>query len=223
MPPQAPKTPHETLHVYMHCPFCVKARMIFGLKRRAMTLRVLLNDDEAGPIRMVGAKQVPILETEGTYLAESMDIVARIDAIGTPVLTGDINPAIGTWLHDVSHAAGRLFLPRAAAAPLPEFATTSARAYFIRKKEESVGSFGAILADGHKEIAQINAALQHLAPLIKSAEAVNGTLSLDDIHLFAQLHTLSLIQDLDYPPPVEGYRKRMAERSGVELLDALAI
>ena len=34
------------LFIYDHCPFCVKARMIFGLKRQPIRLVTLLNDDE---------------------------------------------------------------------------------------------------------------------------------------------------------------------------------
>ncbi|SUG28943.1 glutaredoxin [Salmonella enterica subsp. arizonae] len=37
------------LYIYDHCPFCVKARMIFGLKNIPVELNVLQNDDEATP------------------------------------------------------------------------------------------------------------------------------------------------------------------------------
>ena len=42
--------------VYDHCPFCVRARMIFGLKNLPVELIVLANDDEATPIGLVGKK-----------------------------------------------------------------------------------------------------------------------------------------------------------------------
>ena len=76
------------LYIYEHCPFCTKARMIFGLKNIPYEQRILLNDDVDGPVRMVGRKVVPILEEDGTFMPESMDIVTHIDGIGTPVLTG---------------------------------------------------------------------------------------------------------------------------------------
>ena len=47
------------LYVYDHCPFCVRARMIFGLKNLPVELVVLANDDEATPIGLVGKKVVP--------------------------------------------------------------------------------------------------------------------------------------------------------------------
>ncbi|NHN85880.1 glutaredoxin 2 [Acetobacter musti] len=119
------------LYVYDHCPFCVKAKMIFGLKGMPYEPVVLLNDDVATPVSMVGKKMVPVLEkADGSFMAESMDIVAYVDAMGTPVLTGPVSEKIAAWLHGSSGPLYRLFLPRAACAPLPEFATASARAYF---------------------------------------------------------------------------------------------
>ena len=68
------------LYIYDHCPFCVRARMIFGLRGVAVQQIFLQNDDEATPIRMIGAKQLPILEKDdGTFMGESLDIVRHID------------------------------------------------------------------------------------------------------------------------------------------------
>ena len=50
------------LYIYDHCPFCVRARMIFGLRDVEVEEVVLANDDEATPIGMIGSKQVPILQ-----------------------------------------------------------------------------------------------------------------------------------------------------------------
>lgn len=210
------------LYIYEHCPFCVKARMIFGLKDVPVELVYLLNDDEAGPISMIGEKMVPILEESGRFMGESMDIVAHVEALGRPVLTGGTDPAIGEWLRQSSSALYRLFLPRAACAPFPEFVTTTARAYFVRRKEPSSGTFSSLLEDGTGGVAALNALLQTLEPLVRSPSAVTGTLSTDDIHLFAQLHSLSIIRGIIYPPRVEAYRQEMARLSGVPLLDAHA-
>lgn len=48
------------LYIYDHCPFCLKARMIFGLKNLPVELIVMSNDDEATPTRMIGQKMAPI-------------------------------------------------------------------------------------------------------------------------------------------------------------------
>lgn len=56
------------LYIYDHCPFCVRARMIFGLRDVAVEEVVLANDDEATPIGMIGSKQVPILQKKTVRL-----------------------------------------------------------------------------------------------------------------------------------------------------------
>ena len=72
--------PHMKLYHYDHCPFCVRARMIFGLRGVEVENIILANDDEDTPIGMIGAKQVPILEKDdGTFMGESLDIVHYID------------------------------------------------------------------------------------------------------------------------------------------------
>ncbi|VEA74095.1 Glutaredoxin-2 [Serratia rubidaea] len=78
------------LFIYDHCPFCVKARMIFGLQGKPVRLVTLLNDDEITPTTMIGKKMAPILQKDdGSYLPESMDIVHYIDRLdGKPLLTG---------------------------------------------------------------------------------------------------------------------------------------
>lgn len=60
------------LYIYDHCPFCVRARMIFGLKNMEIEQIVLLDNDYETPIRMIGKKMLPILEKDdGSYNIES--------------------------------------------------------------------------------------------------------------------------------------------------------
>jgi len=212
------------LFVYDHCPFCVKARAIFGLKDVPFELAILLNDDETTPVSMIGKKMAPILEHDGRFIAESMDIVAHVDGLsGTRILSGPRNPAVAQWLTDVSEPLFRLALPRWASADLEEFSTPSARAYFMRNKEAMIGSFEDHLAASPDYIATLNDRLLVLEPLVLSPDAVNGVLSEDDIHLFASLRSLSIVRGIVYPPAVEAYRLKMAERTGIDLHDGIAV
>jgi glutaredoxin 2 len=211
------------LFVYDHCPFCVKARAAFGLKDVDFDLAILPNDDEATPTRMIGKKMAPILEHDGHFIAESMDIVAHVDALrGPKILAGPRNEAIMQWISDVSDPLFRLALPRWAAADLEEFATPAARAYFKRNKEAMIGDFGGHSVDSPHYIAALNRRLPSLGALILSPEAANGSISEDDIHLFAALRSMSIVRGIVYPTAVEAYRKRMAELTGVDLHDRIA-
>ncbi|WP_407309109.1 glutaredoxin 2 [Pseudomonas sp. nanlin1] len=212
------------LFVYDHCPFCVKARMIFGLKQIAVELVILMNDDEASPIRMIGKKIAPILQDADLYLAESMDIVAHIDSrSGAKILSGPSNPTLAQWNKDVTGPLYSLAIPRWAVSDFEEFATPAARDYFTRNKERMLGSFEGHLAASPDYIESLNRQLLALEPLIQSPNAVNGELSEDDIHLFATLRSMSIAQGIVYPPAVQAYRSRMAEQSGINLHDPIAI
>ncbi|MBH3015715.1 glutaredoxin 2 [Serratia ureilytica] len=208
------------LFIYDHCPFCVKARMIFGLKHLPIRLVTLLNDDETTPFNLIGKKMVPILiKDDGEAMPESLDIVRYVDGLdGKPVLPGRTPPAIAEWLRGVDSYAAKLLLPLFAHADFEKFPPDSARRYFIDKKQASIGNFAEHLANSADLIAELEADLQTLSPLIVSADAVNGELSEDDIHLFPLLRSLSIVAGVALPDNVEAYRNRMAQRSEVPLL-----
>lgn len=213
------------LYIYDHCPYCVKARMIFGVKDLPYEMITLLNDDVETPVRMIGQKMVPILQKDdGAFMPESMDIVRYVDvSFGAPMVTGEINPAVGAWLAGTGAYLSRLCYPRWVKAPLEEFATLGACAYFTEKKTASIGDFDEHLANSEALIAAAEAHLEQLAPLIQSSGAVNGAFSEDDIHLFPVLRSLSIVRGVHYPDAVQAYRKRMAERSGIPLHDGMAL
>lgn len=213
------------LYIYDHCPFCVKARMIFGLKNIPVEINVLLNDDEETPVRMVGQKMVPILQkADSRYMAESMDIVKYVDNLdGRPLLTGARSPRIEEWLRKVNGYVNHLLLPRIAKAPFDEFATPQARAYFTRKKEAAIGSFAEHLAHSAGLIKNISSDLRSLDKLIEKPNAVNGELSEDDIHLFPLLRNLTLVAGVEYPSRVADYRDNMAKQTQINLLTSRAI
>jgi glutaredoxin 2 len=127
------------LYVYDHCPYCVKARIIFALKNISFELVTLLNDDIATPTKMIGTKMVPILELDdGTYMSESMDIIHYIDENygEKQIIIKTNNLEIETWLNKISGFTYKLAMPRWVNAPLQEFASAPARNYFIEKKNQ---------------------------------------------------------------------------------------
>lgn len=70
------------LFIYNHCPFCVKARMIFGRKNLPVELVAMLNDDQATPTKLIGKKMAPILMKEdGSCIPESLNIVQYVDKV----------------------------------------------------------------------------------------------------------------------------------------------
>ncbi|WP_342321122.1 glutaredoxin 2 [Kosakonia sp. BYX6] len=213
------------LYIYDHCPFCVKARMIFGLKNVPVELNVLLSDDEATPTKMIGQKMAPILQKDDSrYLPESMDIVHYVDKLdGKPLLTGKQNPKVEEWLRKVNGYANKLLIPRIAKSAFDEFSTPQARAYFVAKKEAAIGNFAEHLSHSAGLVKNISDDLRALEKLIVQPNAVNGELSDDDIHLFPLLRNLTLVSGITWPTRVADYRDNMAKQTQVNLLSSMAI
>jgi len=213
------------LYIYDHCPFCVKARMIFGLKNLPVELNILLSDDEATPTKMIGQKMAPILQKDDSrYLPESMDIVHYVDKLdGKPLLTGKQNPKLEEWLRKVNGYVNKLLIPRFAKSAFDEFSTPQARASFVAKKEAAIGNFDEHLAHSAGLVKNISDDLRTLDKLIVKPNAVNGELSEDDIHLFPLLRNLTLVAGINWPSRVADYRDNMAKQTQVNLLSSMAI
>ncbi len=199
--------------------------MIFGLKDLPYEMITLQNDDVETPTRMIGQKMVPILEKEdGSFMPESMDIIHFIDnEFGVRKLTGQGNPKLAEWISQAREYMYALCMPRWVQAPLDEFSTPAARQYFTQKKEAMIGSFSENIARSPELITRAEEHANALAPLIVSKEAASGTLSEDDVHLFAALRALSIVRGIEYPEAVSRYRKRMAEKAGIPLHDGYAL
>mgnify|MGYP003587725194 CR=1 FL=1 len=208
------------LYIYDHCPFCVRARMIFGLRGLPLATENLMNDDEATPIGMIGAKQVPILQKEdGSYMGESLDIVRYVDEqAGQGRLKEDIRPELQAWLDKVGEYNNKLVQPRTVKIGLPEFATPEAVKYFVDKKEQNIGNFETNLNKTAQYLERINADLLELDGLISNeGVGVNGEAAMEDILLFPILRNLTVTRGIEWPQNVMDYLMRMSEAGGVDL------
>lgn len=216
------------LYIYDHCPFCVRARMIFGLRNVPVEEIVLLNDDEATPIGLIGAKQVPILQKpDGSHMGESLDIVRYVDEFaGQARLDKTIRPAVQAWLDQASQPCNHLVMPRDVRLepPLPEFATAEAVAYFVQKKEQNIGSFEQNLAETHTYLERIHLALPELAALLGEQPYLNGSApGMEDIIIFPMLRNLTLVKGIAFPAKLQAYIERLSAESKVPLYSDRAL
>jgi len=180
------------LYIYDHCPFCVRARMIYGLRDVEVEEVVLANDDEATPIGMIGSKQVPILQKEdGSFMGESLDIVRYIDQ---GRLKEEVRPEVQAWLDKVGEYNNKLVQPRMVKIGLPEFETDEAKKYFIDKKERSIGNFETNLNKTAQYLERLHQDLAELEALVCEGEGLGGEISLEDILTFPILRNLTVTQ-----------------------------
>jgi len=208
------------LYIYDHCPYCVKARMIFGFKNQAVELKTFLNDDETTPIAMIGVKMVPILEYEaGKFMPESMDIVDFIDKKYSPSLVKPSEDSkLLNWINQNHSLNYKLAMPRWVQAPLEEFQSSSAKNYFEKKKTAYIGSFTENLKESPALISQMEKELKNLeSSLDSNSSFYQEKLSFNDFHLFPFLRSLSVVKGLSFPPKTKKYMENLSKLSQIPL------
>lgn len=204
------------LYVYDHCPFCTRARMIFGLKNIPLDLQFFLENDVDGPTKLVGKKTTPILEkADGSHMAESMDVVHYLDEqygdkIVKPLQDDDPFKA---WWDAAGMTVFKLTIPRLAQADLPEFATAEAREAFYTRQTKNFGSFDDLLANSQELINEVQAQLEKLDPVLADYDDVTE----GDFYLFPLLRMLSIVEGVQYPSNVRNYVERVSQATGVGL------
>lgn len=214
---------------YDHCPYCVKVRMILGLKDVDFKLVTLLNDDEQTPVKMIGQKMLPILQKpNGSFLPESLDIISYIDTLlefGEPIVRSSRKEAkLDKWFEESRLCLYSLTMPRWIKMDLKEFTTPSAIAYFVNKKEKMIGSFEENLNRSDELIKEAHKFLENLESLISSGPFFWGeTLSVDDFHVFAALRSFTCVKGLTFPPKIDKYTNSMEEKTKVPLYWAKAL
>src|SRR5262249_23187378 len=110
------------LYLFEHCSMCFRVRMAAALKRMHLQETVALEDDSETMTHLVGKRQIPILvKDDGQPMLESMDMVAHIDGIGTPVLTGPQRSDFAKWVRETADKTAPLTWPRYPLLGLPEF------------------------------------------------------------------------------------------------------
>ena len=209
------------LFIYDHCPYCVKARMIFGIKNQPVKLVTLLNDDEKTPKSMIGQKMVPILEkSPNNFMPESMDIVTFIDKNKPPaIVSQEEEENLIDILHSATESYYSLAMPRWVNSNMEEFKTPASRKYFQKKKEAMIGPFDEALKNTplfKKEIKQVLLKLESKMPPGKPWYK-GPNLSFNDFHLFAFLRGLSIVQDLSFPPLLKAYTERVSKITKIPL------
>lgn len=203
------------LYVYEHCPFCIRARMIFGLKNAPLDLGIIMEGDAETPTRMVGRKVVPILQKEdGTYMPESMDIVNYIDQLsGTPVINGECDKVIFEWCRENTQAIYNLAIPRFTRADFKELSTSVARESYTEREIRAFGDLDILMADSQRYINTILAELGKIEIYLHAKHAV----SITDFYLFPLLNSLTIVKDFPYPDYLKNYLEHVAKICNVPL------
>jgi glutaredoxin 2 len=210
------------LYLFEHCSLCFRVRMAAALKRHHLQETVVLDDDSATMISLVGKRVIPILvKDDGKPMLESMDMVAHIDGIGEPVLVGPQRAELTAWATATADKTAPLTWPRYPLLGLPEFRTIAAHDHYVVRKRERLGDLVELRAKTREHIDALMPELERLDRLIESPSAVNGTLSLDDIRILPLLRSAAVVKGLRFPQKVRDYFETMMSRIGFEPLPAV--
>jgi glutaredoxin 2 len=210
------------LYLFEHCSLCFRVRMAAALKRLHLQETVVLEDDSETMIGLVGKRVIPILvRDEGQPMLESMDMVAHIDSVGAPVLTGPQRAEITAWADGVVSKTAPLTMPRYPLLGLPEFGTVAALDHYIVRKRKKLGDFVELRAKTREQIDALMPELETLDRLIESQKAVNGKLSLDDIRVLPLLRSAAVVKGLRFPQKVRDYFETIMNSIGYQPLPAV--
>lgn len=210
------------LYLFEHCSLCFRVRMAAALKHHHLQETVVLDDDSATMISLVGKRVIPILvKDDGKPMLESMDMVAHIDGIGEPVLVGPQRAELTAWATATADKTAPLTWPRYPLLGLPEFRTIAAHDHYVVRKRERLGDLVELRAKTREHIDALMPELERLDRLIESPSAVNGTLSLDDIRILPLLRSAAVVKGLRFPQKVRDYFETMMSRIGFEPLPAV--
>jgi glutaredoxin 2 len=210
------------LYMFEHCSLCFRVRMTAALKRLHLQETVVLDDDSDTMIDLVGKRVIPILvKDDGTPMLESLDMVAHIDGIGAPVLTGPQRSEVALWAEAIVDKTAPLTMPRYPLLGLPEFGTVAALDHYHVRKRKRFGDFVELRANTRQFLKELTPDFEALDRLIESPTAVNGALSLDDIRVLPLLRSAAVVKGLRFPSKVRTYFETMMECVGYAPLPAI--
>jgi glutaredoxin 2 len=210
------------LYLFEHCSLCFRVRMVAALKRLRLQETIVLDDDSEMMIDLVGKRLIPILiKNDGTPMVESMDMVAYLEGIGEPVLTGPERNDIGVWAETVLSKLPPLTQPRYPLLGLPEFASVAALDHYQLRKRKTLGDFVELRANTRQHIRKLMPDLELLDDLIQCPLAINGKLSLDDVRVLPLLRSAAVVKGLRFPSKVRDYFETMMSHLGYAPLPAV--
>ncbi|WP_119343844.1 glutaredoxin 2 [Facilibium subflavum] len=211
------------LYLYEHCPFCVRPRIVSGVKNIELELKYLANDDEKAHWDKIGKKQVPFLQKgNGQFLIESLDICTYFNQINDKqvLAPASADTTLVELIAKLSKASKSFVYPRFLDHPLnrQDFPTQSAKDYFQRKKEKYIGCFKANFRFPEAALMETSPLLAQINTLMHYQYATGEKLSWDDIIVFPILRNLTIAEDiLALPDNINRYVHFMSDQTKIAL------
>ena len=198
------------LYHYVHCPYCIRVRMVLGFLSKTYESRVLSYDDEKTPVVLAGKKMLPIVTVNdglNDFVSnESLIISEKLDQEN--ILFENVSSEDLGLVNELLSKIGKKLHPLAM--PLwintPEFDDLS-RSYFINKKEATKGPFSELI----KNSDFLKIELSELLDEINYPDTFykGDRLSILDIMISSHLYGLYVLTDFYIPRDCHEYLQRV--------------
>ena len=189
---------------YAHCPFCVRVRMSLGFLNIEYHSEVLAYDNEEIPVRLTGKKMLPIMEIEGKYINESLDIIKQLDKedrLDSKSIINKYPNEMGPILNSFGSDVHSLAMPYWVWSP--EFDENS-RSYFQSKKEAKRGSFKNLVSKRMEFINSLNKNLEINSHLFNK-DISSYKIDLSDILIASHLWGMYIVPEFQFSEKIHSY------------------
>lgn len=196
------------LYHYVHCPFCIRVRLVLGFLKIPFESVVIGYDDEKTPIELTGKKMLPIFKFDENFPGpkiqnESLDIIKRLDKNNFLKIEESqdkitkIDPLLDILAKDVHNLCMPYWIWT------QEF-TPSAREYFRTKKELKRGPFNKLMAQKETFLNSLNINLNELenklTPFYESDE-----LTILDIMIASHIWGMYIFPEFQFSKKMHDY------------------
>lgn len=203
-----------TMHVYDHCPYCIRVELFLGWKGVKYNRVVYGYGDMEGPKKYIGKKQLPVLTGDGapypagmSGMPESLDMINWLSkdfGLTIPPATG--RKDYSAWQKKAKNTIAGLMRPRLLKMPFRDFQTKADVDYATAKWAKKGYNVEEAWRATPQLLVEMEALLRELEPMLQGEASLNpGGLGMDDIFLLPDLRRLTVVRDLRWPPKVRQY------------------
>lgn len=191
------------LYQYVHCPFCIRVRMVLSYLNITYESIVLPYDDEKTPMDLSNLKMLPIMEINNKILNESLEIIKLLDTenklktkecVSRYAETEKILNRLGSDIHSL---AMPYFIWT------PEFDDNS-RKYFQDKKEIKRGPFKKLVQKRKQLESSLLSNLEKTSDIFDKS-ITKESIDLNDILIASHLWAMYIVPEFQFSEKVHQY------------------
>jgi len=213
------------LHVYDHCPYCVRVEIFLKHKNIPYKRTVWGYGDKDGLVEKFGKKQLPVLQYGDKIQKESLDIIKLLDEFNgvkdSCVAPKTDRKDLQDWQARLKPLQRILCRPRLLKLPVFDYSKQEDIDYAKAKYEGTGFNYEEAEAASAETIPQVEKLLEEFADLLATDKHLNNWgFSYDDIIYLPELRTLSCVDGLNWPSAVLNYMQTHC--AGAEFMDYYA-